>query len=81
MGKRLVVGYVLDGDLDLRKGVQDVQFGQVQFVIAVDKAGMLHDDQIQPPSTATASSRRAVLPANLLKMHTRVLSTSSEVTW
>lgn len=80
MGKRLAIDGVPDGHLDLREGFQNVQLGQVQHVIAIDEAGMLHDNEIQPTSTATTSSRRAVLSTNLLKMYTNVLSTSSEMT-
>jgi len=81
MGKRLSVQGILDGHLDLGEGLQNVQFRQVQCVVAIDKAGMLHDDQIKPASTATTSGRRAVLSTNLLKMYTNVLAMSSEVTW
>ena len=80
MGERLAVDGILDGHLDLGKGFQNIQLGQVEHVVAIDEAGMLHDDQIKPTSTAAASSRRAVLSPNLLKMHTNVLSTSSEPT-
>ena len=81
MGKFLAVDNILDGNLDLGKRFQNVQFSQVQGVVAIDEAGMLHGDQIQPTSTATTSSGRAILSTNLLKMHTNVLSTSSEGTW
>lgn len=76
MGKRFSVDGVLYGHLDLGEGFQNVQFGQVQCVIAIDKAGMLHDNEIQPTSTATTSSRRAILSTDLLKMYTDVLLTS-----
>lgn len=35
---------VLDGHLDLLKVVQDIELGQVQAIVPVDQAGMLHDD-------------------------------------
>ena len=70
----LVVDEVLDGHFDLLKIVKHIELGEVQRVVAVDQARVLHDDQIQPSTAPPSASRRTILATDLLQVRANIWS-------
>ena len=75
--KFLAVDEVLDRDLNLIEVVQDVQLRQVQAVVPVDEARVLHHDQVQPAAAPPPPRRRAILASDFLEVHADVLCQES----
>lgn len=69
----LPVESVLDGNLDLCKVIQDVELGEIQDVVSVDQARVLHDDEVEPATAPPPAGRDAPLAPNFLKVNTDVL--------
>ena len=72
-GDFLLIDEVFDRYLDLIKVVEDIQLGEVQGVIAVNQARMLHHHQVKPTTAPATASGRTVLAANFLEVYTYVL--------
>lgn len=51
-------------DLDLVKVVQDVQLGQVQRGVVVDRLGVAAEDEIEPAAATTTAGSNAEFPAD-----------------
>ena len=75
----LVVDEVLDGHFDLLKVVKHIELGEVQRVVAVDQAGVLHHHQVEPATAPATASGRTILVANLLEVRADVLRAASIV--
>jgi len=66
-GDLLAVVLVRGGDLDLVEVVQNVELGEVDGVVPVDRVGVLDEDQVEPSAAALATSGHTELAADLLK--------------
>jgi hypothetical protein len=64
---------VSDSQLDLFELVKDIELGEIEAVVSVDSAGMPQDDQIEPSTAATSTSRGAILTSNFLEMDASLL--------
>jgi hypothetical protein len=62
----LTVYNVSDADLYLIKAIKDVEFSQVDTVIAVNQAGVLEDHEVKPATSSPPARCNTKLSANLL---------------
>lgn len=69
----LPVNEVLDADLDLRERVEDVEFGEVEAVVAINHGRVFHHDEVKPPATSAAPSRGSPFSADFLEVDTGFL--------
>lgn len=67
-GNLLSVVLVRHGDLDLLEVVENVQLGQVDRVVPVDRVGVLDENQVEPSAAALAAGGHAELTADLLQL-------------
>jgi hypothetical protein len=66
-GNLLSVVLVRHGDLDLLEVVENVQLGQVDRVVPVDRVRVLDEDQVEPSAAALAAGGHTELATDLLQ--------------
>lgn len=59
---------VADGDLNLRKTIENIKFGQVEGGIVVYGSGVLDDHKIEPSATALTACSDADFLSNILEV-------------
>lgn len=64
---------ILNGYLDFGKVVEDVEFREVEAIVSVYQAGVLHDDQVEPATAPSPSGGNSVFSSDFLEVHADVL--------
>ena len=64
----LPINEVFHSNFDLFDVIENIKLRQVERIIAINLARMLHHDEIQPATSPTAAGRRTKLAPDLLKM-------------
>lgn len=64
---------VADGDLDLRKTIENIKFGQVEGGIVVYGSGVLDDHKIKPSATALTACSDTNFLSDILEVLANLL--------
>jgi len=64
-------------NLDLSQLVENIEFGEVEVVIAIDQLRVLEDHKVEPAGATSTSSRGPVFMANFLEMNANILTSCS----
>ncbi|KAI6763110.1 hypothetical protein HG530_009090 [Fusarium avenaceum] len=64
----LSVDLVGNGDLDRVEIVQDIELGEVQSRVVVDRSAVLDNHEVEPSASASSASRCSPFSANLLEL-------------